>query len=159
MLDFNVDFGEFQKDISENIMDLIQQVGEIVLEEENLDGDFEVSLSFVDDEEIQALNLEYRGKNSSTDVLSFPMFEEQELKMLSDNSMIPHLLGDIIISLPTAKRQAAEYEHSLKREVCFLVCHSMLHLLGYDHIEEDERVRMEKKQKEIMNKAGIKREF
>ena len=110
---------------------------------------FEVSLTVCDDEYIKKLNREYREKDKSTDVLSFPMFDFDT----PDNMT---LLGDIVISAPTAKRQAAEYDHSELREFVFLCVHSSLHLLGYDHeTSEEDRLKMEAKQDEIMNHLQI----
>ena len=159
MLEFNIELGDFEKDLSEEILQAVQKVGEYILKYENLEGDFEISLTFVDDEEIQNLNRDYRQKDAPTDVLSFPMLEIEDFDNLEDFAQFgPILLGDIIISMPTAKNQAKEYGHSIKREIAFLLCHSMLHLLGYDHIDEDERVQMEKMQNEIMNAVQITRD-
>jgi len=110
-----------------------------------------VSVLITDNEEIRSLNLEYRQKDAPTDVLSFPLFDE-------DGTLDEDELGDIVISLERAKAQAEEYCHSFKREMAFLTVHSMLHLLGYDHVtsEEDEKV-MFGKQEEILNKIGITR--
>ncbi len=126
------------------------------MSEEGFEGDYEISLSFMDDEQIRALNREYRDKDCSTDVLSFPMLDDEMEEFELDDS-IPILLGDIMISVPTAIRQAEEYNHSLKREILFLVCHSILHLLGYDHIDEAERVFMEEKQEYYLKKLGVTR--
>ena len=113
------------------------------------DHNFEVSLTLCDDEYIKDLNTEYRGKNKSTDVLSFPMFDFDTPETMT-------LLGDIVISVPTAKRQAEEYGHSELREFVFLCVHSSLHLLGYDHeTSEEDRIAMEAKQDEIMNALNI----
>ena len=108
-----------------------------------------VSVLITDNEEIHGLNLEYREKDAPTDVLSFPMFDE-------DGCLDEDELGDIVISLERAKAQAEEYNHSLKREVAFLAAHSMLHLLGYDH--ENGEQEMYKKQDEILNELGITRD-
>ncbi len=118
----------------------------------------EVSVSIVDNEEIRQINKQFRGIDRATDVLSFPLltFEEGERPDFNEKNEV--LLGDIIISLERAKEQAEEYGHSLKRELAFLTAHSMLHLLGYDHMEEEEEKEMFQKQREILNKAGIPRE-
>lgn len=159
MLEFNIELGDFETDLSEEILQAAQKVGEYILEYENMEGDFEISLTFVDDEEIQNLNREYRQKDVPTDVLSFPMLEIEDFDNLEDLAQFgPILLGDIIISMPTAKNQAKEYGHSIKREIAFLICHSILHLLGYDHIDEDERKEMEKMQSDIMNAVNITRD-
>lgn len=159
MLEFNIELGDFEADLSEEILQAVQKVGEYILEYENMEGDFEISLTFVDDEEIQNLNRDYRQKDVSTDVLSFPMLEIEDFDNLEDLAQFgPILLGDIIISMPTAQNQAKEYGHSIKREIAFLVCHSILHLLGYDHIDEDERKEMEQMQTDIMNAVNITRD-
>jgi probable rRNA maturation factor len=124
----------------------------------------EVALTFVDDEEIQALNKAYREKDKPTDVLSFPQWEDNddEMTIVYDEDDAPEedaeMIGDIVISLQTAKRQAEEFGHSLEREVCFLFVHGFLHLLGYDHEEGDaEEAEMFAKQDQILQKAGISR--
>lgn len=159
MIDLNYDLGLYQSNTTEEMISNIKKVIDITMESEGFYGVYEVSLSFVDDNEIQSLNLEYRGKNSPTDVLSFPMFEKDELESIKNlETKIPELIGDIIISFPTAKEQASEYNHSINREICFLVCHSMLHLLGYDHMDQEEKEIMEEKQRWIMDKSGISRD-
>ena len=123
----------------------------------------EVSVSFVDNEEIHALNLEYRGKDKPTDVLSFPMWEKKELDTGTaagdidpENDAV--LLGDIVISAEKAVEQAAEYGHSPEREFAFLSVHSALHLLGYDHeTSEEDETYMNQKQEEILTKIGVPR--
>ncbi len=111
---------------------------------------FEVNVTVCDDDEIREINKEHRGIDRPTDVLSFPFLDFETPETLT-------LLGDIIISRDTAYRQAEEYGHSPKREFCFLAAHSALHLLGYDHETEEEREVMEAKQREILDKLGIKR--
>ncbi len=108
-----------------------------------------VSVLITDNEEIKELNREYRQKDAPTDVLSFPLFDEEGV--LDEDE-----LGDIVISLERAKEQAQEYGHSLKREVAFLTAHSMLHLFGYDH--ENGEQEMYKMQDDILNSLGITRE-
>ena len=114
------------------------------------DHKFEVNVTICDDEMIHAINKEHRGIDRPTDVLSFPFYDFDTPDQIA-------LLGDIIISRDTAYRQAEEYGHSPKREFCFLAAHSTLHLLGYDHETDDERAEMESKQREILDKLGIKR--
>lgn len=111
---------------------------------------FEVNLTICDNEYIREINREYRDIDRETDVLSFPMMD-------FDTPETTVMLGDIIISYEKAVSQADEYGHSLKRELCFLCCHSALHLLGYDHETEEERNEMEQKQKEILERLNIKR--
>lgn len=114
----------------------------------------EVSVSFVTDEEIHDLNRTWRNVDRSTDVLSFPM-EEEEDDVASDAA--PRLLGDIVISLPTARRQADEYGHSLEREVGFLLVHGFLHLNGYDHETPADEQRMFSLQDEVLDSVGLPR--
>ena len=102
-------------------------------------------------EEIQELNAEYRNIDKETDVLSFPMLEfPEDEDMLTYETGIPVMLGDIVISTTRAAEQAEAYGHSLEREICYLSVHSVLHLLGYDHMEEDEKRVMRAREKAIM---------
>lgn len=124
----------------------IERAVEAVLTEEECDGDFEISVSFVTNEEIKKLNKEYRNVDNETDVLSFPMNEE------FDGVTI---LGDIVISTQKIIEQADDFGHSPEREMIYLTVHSMLHLLGYDHMENDEKSAMRAKEKEIMKNLKI----
>ena len=123
---------------------------------------FEISVMFVDDEEIQVLNKLHRNIDRSTDVLSFPMFEYDEngeiIEEYSDfNKNGELLLGDIVISLEHAEAQAEEYGHTFLRELGFLTVHSMLHLFGYDHMTDEDEKEMFSYQKEILEEMGLKR--
>ncbi len=124
---------------------------------EEFDPQCEISLSIVNNDEIQEINKQYRNIDAPTDVLSFPLltFEEGEQADVNENDEI--MLGDIIISIEKAISQAEEYGHGLKRELAFLTAHSMLHLMGYDHMEDDEREEMFAKQEAILNNLGITR--
>ena len=117
----------------------------------------EISISIVDNEEIHQINKQFRGIDRPTDVLSFPQLTFEEGEIMDRNEKGEVVLGDIIISLERAREQAEEYGHSLKREIAFLTAHSMLHLLGYDHMEPEEEKEMFAKQKEILELAGIPR--
>lgn len=139
--------------IDSAIVDNIKRVIEKTVAEEYDGRSFEVSVTIVTNDEIRALNAEYRGKDAPTDVLSFPMDE------FDDTSHIEPL-GDIVISIDRAEEQAKEYGHSLMRELCFLTAHSTLHLLGYDHENGDEeRLIMEQKQEEILKSLNITRDI
>ena len=129
---------------------LIKRVIRTTVAEQYPNHRFEVNVTICDDEIIHQINKEHRNIDKPTDVLSFPFYD-------FDTPNITTLLGDIIISRDTAYRQAKEYGHSPKREFCFLAAHSALHLLGYDHETEPERIEMEAKQKEILDNLGIKR--
>lgn len=117
--------------------------------------DSEVSITLTDDVYIHALNKKYRGIDRPTDVLSFALTESEEPDYETE---APETLGDLVISFPRAKAQAKEYGHSVKREIAFLTVHGMLHLLGYDHMEERDRIEMEEEQRYVMKSLGISRE-
>lgn len=126
-----------------------------VLWEEKFRGDSEVSVSFVDNDEIRRLNKEFRNIDAATDVLSFPMGENGEYDINPDTGA--KLLGDVVISMERAMEQAKEFGHSLEREVCYLTVHSMLHLLGYDHMEPGEKAEMRMKEETVMTRIGLER--
>lgn len=146
---------------------LAERVVSHVLQAERFPWEADVSLLLTDDERIRDLNHTARGIDRSTDVLSFPMlsyeapgrfeFSEAEIMACADPETGAVLLGDIVISVDHLKAQAKEYGHSEKREYAFLIVHSMLHLLGYDHMEEAERLQMEERQKELLNELEIYR--
>ena len=134
--------------ISDEDLDIIKMSVEASLELCNIDKEYYVSVSFVDDNEIKNLNRDYRNVDKVTDVLSFPMDEEYEDKII---------LGDIVLNMARVLSQAKEFGHSNRRELSYLCVHSILHLLGYDHIEEEDRIIMRAKEKEIMDKLKIYR--
>lgn len=117
----------------------------------------EVVLSFVDNPSIQQLNRDYRNIDRPTDVLSFAMSEEGEGELAIAGADLPTMLGDIVISAERAREQAEEYGHSLERELCFLLVHGFLHLIGYDHETEEQEKEMFGLQEEILSSMGITR--
>jgi probable rRNA maturation factor len=124
------------------------------LDFEDFTADSEVSVTFTDNEKIHVLNREYRDVDRPTDVLSFPLYEGEEL----GQAFGPVVLGDIVLSLEKAKAQAEEYGHSFEREVAFLTVHSTLHLLGYDHeTSEEDETDMFRRQNAIMDLMGLSR--
>jgi probable rRNA maturation factor len=132
-------------------------LGRIAMEK-SLNEDVEVGVLWADDAYIRTLNREYRGKDCATDVLSFAMQDEGEDEpVLEDDPLAEILLGDIVISLETAQRQAEEYGHGMDREIAFLLVHGMLHLLGYDHGEESERQVMRQEEEKILAALDIQR--
>jgi probable rRNA maturation factor len=136
--------------------ELIEKIKDIIVEcldYEGYDDNYEVSLSFVDNKEIHQLNREFRNVDRPTDVLSFPLLTDDFDIEIEEES-----LGDIVISLERALEQSIEYNHSFEREVCFLVCHSMFHLLGYDHDTEENTKQMRQREDYILNKLNITRE-
>lgn len=146
--------------IPDNMEDFVSKIVKAVLDYEDWDDNFEVSISFVDNQEMQQLNKEYRNIDSPTDVLSFPMleFETEDLADDPEDYIEEDLpLGDIVISVEKAVDQAREYEHSTEREMAFLMVHSMLHLLGYDHEEKEDEKIMFKKQDDILGILDINR--
>lgn len=136
---------------------LIRRCCQAVLTTEGFTDNAEVSVSFVSNSEIRLLNKNYRNKDRVTDVLSFPLMEENNVERNPETGYV--LLGDIVISLETAVKQASNYGHSLEREIGFLTVHSMLHLLGYDHETSplDERI-MREKEESVLEKLGISRD-
>ncbi len=134
---------------------LIEACTRGALSEEKIDEDAEVSVTLVDDAEIRALNNEHRGIDRATDVLSFPLGDENGFETNPETGAL--LLGDIVISLERAAEQAKEYGHSLRREVAFLITHSLFHLLGYDHEEKDEEKVMFDKQERVLEILNITR--
>ncbi len=146
---------------------LLKEVVEACLDYEACPFEAEVSILFTNDEEIKQINQEYRGIDKPTDVLSFPSIEYEEpgdFSKLEENTadyFHPEtgelFLGDIVISVDRARQQAQEYGHSLEREVAFLTAHSMFHLFGYDHMEENDRMIMEEKQNKVLDKLKIYR--
>ncbi len=141
----------------ENFLKIVTKAAEESLKYENFDPNCEISLSFVTNSEIHKINKQFRNIDRETDVLSFPQltFEEGEIPEKNENGEI--ILGDIIISVEKAKAQAEEYGHSLEREIAFLTAHSMLHLMGYDHMTEEDEKEMFGRQRAIMDNIGIGR--
>lgn len=136
---------------------LVRRCCNAVLTLEGFSGSVEVSVKFVDDEQIHELNKKFRNVDSSTDVLSFPLGENGVYDINHDTGA--KLLGDIVISIEHAFAQAEQYNHSLQREIGFLTVHSMLHLLGYDHVEGGmEAVRMREKEEKALTLLGLKRD-
>ena len=138
-----------------NAEELIEKCTEQALVEEEIDESAEVSVTFVDNEKIRALNAEHRGIDRETDVLSFPAFTDDGFEVNPENDAI--ILGDIVISLEKAKTQSEEYGHSMLRETAFLISHSLFHLLGYDHETEAEEKEMFEKQENVLQRLGITR--
>ncbi len=144
-----------------------KKVVEACLDYEECPYEAEVSILLTDNEQIRQINQEYRGIDAPTDVLSFPAIEYHtpgdfsELEEAAAEYFHPEtgdlLLGDIVISIDRAISQAEEYGHSLKRELAFLTTHSMFHLFGYDHMEDEERKLMEKRQNFVLDKLQILR--
>ncbi|WP_024295380.1 rRNA maturation RNase YbeY [Lacrimispora indolis] len=162
----NIEY-EAEKKLDIPYEDIIKRVVEDSLDYENCPYEAEVNVLITGNEDIRQINQEYRNIDSPTDVLSFPMVDYERpsdferLEETGDDCFHPEsgelLLGDIVISVDKIEEQAEKYGHSQIRELAFLVAHSMLHLCGYDHMEDEERLIMEKKQEEILSLGGYTR--
>ena len=142
---------EVPQEYVENVTAAAQKVGELYGVENG-----EVSITLTNNDYIHELNREYRGIDRPTDVLSFALNESEEPEVTGGSDI--NVLGDLVISVERAEEQAKDFGHSVKREMAFLTVHGMLHLLGYDHMEEADRLEMEKEQRFVMEKLGIPRE-
>lgn len=144
---------EEQKDIEE----LIHRVVKQALEMQSVTADVELSIVITDNENIRKINKEFRDKDMATDVLSFPGYEPTEIENIktSDELMV---IGDIIISKEKVIEQAEEFENTFEREFAYLLVHGILHLLGYDHIEEADKAVMRKEEERILGELNITRE-
>lgn len=146
---------EEEQVVTQEILDTMMKAAEICIDGEDIDVDrSEISVTFVDMEEIHQLNLDYRQVDRPTDVLSFPQFDD--LNDLPEEGEIA--LGDVVICKEKAEEQAEEFGHSFEREIIYLFVHSVLHLLGYDHMDEDEKKIMRRREEEVMEQLGIARE-
>lgn len=152
---------ETDRSVGEDMVEELVKVCEEVMKNEECNFDAQISFTFTDNESIREINREYRGIDKATDVLSFPMLEfdgETDAEYETEDGMV--LLGDIVISLERAQEQAEEYGHSMRRELAFLTAHSMLHLLGYDHVDDPEGERqMIEKQNAALNALNITRDM
>ncbi len=127
--------------------------------EDLLDKNITISIIYTTPMDIQKYNKEYRNIDRATDVLSFPMFEKGEVeKIQKDGSLVPDVLGDIIINLSQVKMQADEYGHSFERELAYMLVHGFYHLMGYDHIKEDDKKVMREKEEKVLKDLNINRE-
>ncbi len=144
---------QLKTEILEDLQALLQHAAI----EENVQNEAELSVTFVNDEKIQQINADYRGIDKPTDVISFALEDEVKGEARIVNAPTPLMLGDIIISIDKAKEQAEEYDHSYMRELGFLVIHGFLHLLGYDHIHEQQEKEMFIRQEAILESYGLTR--
>lgn len=135
---------------------LLRRCCNAVLIMENFSDAAEISVTFVDEDQIHLLNKEHRGVDRATDVLSFPLGENGIYDTNPENGA--KMLGDIVLNIPRVVRQAEEFGHSFQREIAYLTAHSMLHLLGYDHVAGGiESVHMREKEEEVMKQLGLTR--
>ena len=150
------------KDIEkvENWEDIVKKVFDKCFEEENIQASkLYITVTFTDPEHIQEINKTYRNIDKATDVLSFPMFEREELEKKIKDKDFPYedILGDIIISISKVKEQAKEYGHSFERELSYMLVHGFYHLMGYDHMEEEDKKVMRAKEEKVLETLNILR--
>ena len=138
----------------EKLKSFAQEVVNVCFQKENLMNlNFYLSITLTTPEQIHKLNKEFRNVDKETDVLSFPMFEKNEIDEIVKNrikNMVPEVLGDIVISIDRVKEQAKEYGHSFERELSYMIVHGFYHVIGYDHIEEKDKVIMRAKEEEVL---------
>ena len=148
-------------DVNNEYEETIKKVLNQCYKEENLENSkLVITITLTTPENIQEINKEYRNVDRATDVLSFPMFEKDELdnKIRDKDFLHEDILGDIIISIEKVKEQAKEYGHSFERELSYMVVHGFYHLMGYDHMNDIEKAEMRKKEDNVLNKLNITRE-
>ena len=141
--------------------EIIRKVLTECFKEEKLENSkLYITITLTTPEKIQEVNKKYRNIDKTTDVLSFPMFEKEELeeKIKENDFICEDILGDIIISIDKVKEQAIEYNHSFERELSYMIVHGFYHLMGYDHIKEEDKVKMRPKEEKILNDLGIRRD-
>ena len=146
---------------NEKYKEIISKVLNKCFEEENLpQNKLSVSIMLTDLKNIRNLNCKYRNIDKETDVLSFPMFEKEEIdkKVAKNDFKTEDILGDMVICIPKIEEQAKEYGHSFERELSYMVVHSFYHLMGYDHMEEEPKKEMRQKEEYILKQLGITRE-
>lgn len=149
-------------DIEENAEneDLITKVINQCFKEENLlEANLYISITLTNAQNIRKKNKEYRNIDKETDVLSFPMFEKEEIEQLlkQKEHIVQDVLGDIVISIEQVEKQAKEYGHSFQRELAYMLVHGFYHLMGYDHIEEEDKKVMRPKEEKVLQDLDIKR--
>ncbi len=151
------------KDVQENekYEEIVKKVLEQCFKEEDmLDSKLYITITFTTPQNIKEINKKYRNIDKATDVLSFPMFEKDELetKIKNKDYVCEDVLGDIIISIEKVQEQAEEYGHSFERELSYMIVHGFYHLMGYDHIKEEDKKVMRPKEEKVLNDLKIKRD-
>ena len=148
-------------DIEENIkyLNFVEEVIGQAFSIEGIDNiNLYINVILTNPENIRKSNKKYRNIDKETDVLSFPMFEQEEIqKMIKKGNNIEDVLGDIVISISRVEEQAKEYGHSFEREFAYMLVHGFYHLMGYDHMEENEKIQMRKKEEFVLEKLNISR--
>lgn len=153
----DIDFLDETSAMKEEAMEQIEGLLNLAQKKLQITEPCELSVTFVDNNRIQDINREYRGKDKPTDVISFALEELGEGEIQISGANMPRVLGDIIISIDKAREQASDYGHSVERELGFLAVHGFLHLLGYDHETEEEEKEMFDLQRSILDEYGLER--
>ncbi len=156
-MNLSIDFLDETNEMTEKAIEQIEGVLNLAQKKLQIKEPCELSVTFVDNDRIQEINREYRGKDKPTDVISFALEELGEGEIQISGANMPRVLGDIIISLDKAREQATDYGHSVERELGFLAVHGFLHLLGYDHETEAEEKEMFDLQRSILDEYGLGR--
>lgn len=151
--------------INDENLKLIEKIIFILLNEQGVYENTEkiyLSIQSASAEEIKQINKEYRGIDKSTDVLSFPIFEREEIINIANEKMVNKKIkeieiGDIIICIDVVKKQAIEFETGIKREMLYMITHGVCHLLGFDHIDENDKIKMRALEEKVLNEVGVKR--
>lgn len=154
---FTIDFSDHTELVKDEWYEQIEKLLNFAKQQEEISEDAELSITFVDKSEIQEINKMYRDKDKVTDVISFAL-EEDEPDINMSEFDIPRVLGDIIICTDVAQEQSESYGHSFERELGFLALHGFLHLLGYDHMNEEDEKEMFGRQDAILNAYGLTRD-
>ncbi|RTR35314.1 rRNA maturation RNase YbeY [Robertmurraya yapensis] len=156
-MSLSIDFLDETNELSEEMLSTLEELLNFAARKEEVEAGSELSVTFVSNDRIQEINREYRDKDYATDVISFALEEMGEGEIEVSGGDMPRVLGDIIISIKKAEEQAAEYGHSFEREMGFLAVHGLLHLLGYDHENEEDEKIMFGRQKDILDEYGLQR--
>ncbi|MGG7619841.1 rRNA maturation RNase YbeY [Bacillus coreaensis] len=156
-MNLSIDFLDETNEMGEKAIEQIEDLLNLAQKKLQITDPCELSVTFVDNNRIQEINREYRGKDMPTDVISFALEELGEGEIQISGANMPRVLGDIIISTDRAREQATDYGHSVERELGFLAVHGFLHLLGYDHETEAEEKEMFDLQRSILDEYGLRR--
>ena len=156
---YQLEYLELEK--KDSYEEIIKKVIEQCFKEENMENSkLYISITLTTPKHIHKINKQYRNVDRATDVLSFPIFEKDEIDLKIKNHDFDHedILGDIIISIEQVEAQAKEYGHSFEREFAYMLVHGFYHLMGYDHIQEEDKIIMRAKEEKVLEKLGIRRE-
>lgn len=156
---YTIEYLDLEK--NKKFEEIIKKVVNQCFKEENLENSkLNISITLTTPENIKKINKEYRNVDNETDVLSFPIFEKDEIddKILKNNFEYEDILGDIVISIKRVEEQAEEYGHSFERELSYMIVHGFYHLMGYDHIKDEDKLVMRAKEEKVLTNLGITRE-